>query len=183
MSKIPSNKEELLVFEANMDAAMRRFVGRTKMEIISEDPMPFDEIMMREDDGESAETLGDYEMRQRVAGARAFLRFIKREGVDMPSILKQLFAAGRALHDDFFGKLTMSEAALMFSETKAAHSWRCKLLSGQIRLAGMKGVKLPGQKNPEASKAYSAAQKGNQNGRRNKPRQKSFLRKLNATNP
>jgi hypothetical protein len=124
---------------------------------------------------------GDYEMRQRVIGVRAFLRFLKARGLTMPQIMKQLFASGRAVQDPFFSSLTMTESGLMFSETKAAHSWRVGVLSGQIQLEGMKGYRLPGQKNPESKATYAATAKRTCN-RAKKPKQGSFLRKL-KTNP
>lgn len=168
-----TQREELLVFEANMNEAQRRFFERAPVEIISDGPMPFDRLLAAEDDGigdaaGKEEEIGEYEIRQRAIGVRAFLRFIKSEGVDMPSIMKQLFTVGRAVHDEYFMSLTMEESAMMYGNTKACHSWRCKILSGQLELAGAKGIQLPGQKSPESSKSYSAAQQGNQNRRKKK---------------
>lgn len=177
------------VFEANMSSAMRSHYLRGQEQLMDEKaPMPFDELLMREDDGiDGGEgDLGDYERLQRMMGARAFLRYIKKEGCTLPRIMKNMFAAGRAMHDPFFSSLTMTEAGLMFSETKAAHSFRCKLLSGEIKLAGAHGVRLPGQKTPDATPNYSGAQKGNKNrlgGRKRRapgPTQKSFLKQLHV---
>lgn len=167
-----------------MDAAQRAHFRRTGAEAI--DPglmpfqqlkvMPFDEALAAEDDGESGE-ITDYEMRQRVIGARAMFRLIKARGVAMTQMMKQLFAIGRAIHDPFFSSLTMTEAGLMFSETKAAHSWRVGVLSGKIQLEGMKGYRLPGQKTPESKATYAATAKRTCN-RAKRPQQGSFLRKL-----
>jgi hypothetical protein len=172
------------IFEANMDAAQRAHYRRTGAAAI--DPglmpfqqlksMPFDEALREEDDGEGGE-ITDYEMRQRVIGVRAMFRKLKERGVTMPQIMKQLFAVGRTIHDPFFSSLSMTESGLMFSETKSAHSWRCKVLSGEIKLAGALGYQLPGQKTPEARPKYAAAAKRTCN-RAKKPKQGSFLRKL-----
>lgn len=180
-----SGKNVTPIFEANMDAALRSHYRRTGADAIDPGAMPFDRIMTfektleNEDDGiEGGENgAGEYEMRQRVIGVRAFLRFIKRRGVTMPQIMREIFASGRAVQDPFFSSLTMTEAGLMFSETKAAHSWRCGVLSGAIQLEGMKGYRLPGQKTPEAKATYAASAKRTCN-RAKKPSQRSFLRKL-----
>jgi hypothetical protein len=173
------------IFEANMDAAMRSHYRRTGAEAVDPGALPFDRLMTfeqaleGEDDGieGGADGVGDYEMRQRVIGVRAFLRFLKARGLTMPQIMKQLFASGRAVQDPFFSSLTMTESGLMFSETKAAHSWRVGVLSGQIQLEGMKGYRLPGQKNPESKATYAATAKRTCN-RAKKAKQGSFLRKL-----
>lgn len=176
--------EDLVVFEANMDAGLRSAHRRGLEAVDDAAPMPFDAMLRAEEDGiEGGEAgVGDYEMRQRVVGVRAFLRFVKGRGVTLPRIMKQLFAAGRAMGDPFFARLTMTESGLIFSETKAGHSFRCKLLSGEIELAGMKGIKLPGQKSPESSAVYAAVQKGNSNRAKKTGtiRQGSFLKQLHT---
>ena len=193
MSRNGSNgsKDGVTVFEANMDAAERSHALRTRAGIMDEfAPMPFDRIMdanlltlqkalFAEDDGISGGDggVGDYEMRQRVIGARALMRFIKGRGVTLPRILQQLCAAGRAVHDPYFASLTFTELGLMFSNTRAAHSFRCKLISGEIELGGMKGMRLPGQKSPESSEIYAKCAKGNKH-RAKKVRQSSFLKRL-----
>lgn len=149
-----------LVHEADMDHALRKYYRRRRDEAACVD-MPFDEILKQEDGLEGEAT--DYEWSQRLIGVRGLLRFLTGKGMHPAGILKQLFAAGRGFGVEPFCSLTMGEAALMFSETTAAHSWRCKVLSGLIELKGMSGTRLPGQKNPEASQTYSAVQKGNKN--------------------
>lgn len=187
-----SEEKVTLLFTANMSAAMRRHYRRTKADAIDTGAMPFERIldknlqtlesaMLSEDDGISGGESGpgDYEMLQRLIGVRGFLRYIKREGTTLPRVLKNLFSAGRAVQDAFFSSLTMGEAGLMFSETKAAHSFRCKLISGELKLAGAKGIRLPGQKSPETTPTYSRAQQGNHNRLGGtKAKQGSFLKKL-----
>src|SRR4051812_7452075 len=104
------------IFEANMDAALRSHYRRTGAEAIDPGAMPFDRLMTfedalaAEDDGiESEDGIGEYERRQRIIGVRAFLRFIKRRGVTMPQIMREIFACGRAVMDPFFSSLTMTE--------------------------------------------------------------------------
>lgn len=188
-----SDKERLIVFEANMNAGLRRHYRRTGAEL-ADVRMPFAEKMdvrfedwlKAEDDGigdDPEDGIGDYEMRQRTMGVRALFRMLKAGGVEMDKIMQQLFSAGRAVHDEFFSSLTMTESAMMFSRTRAAHSWRCKVISGKIKLAGMKGVRLPGQKTPESSETYAQSAKGNRNRKkkqRSRARQKSFLGKLHV---
>ena len=144
-----------------------------------EGPISFPEYVAAEDDGNDAEA-GEYELMQRMIGIKAFFRFLKARGVHPASMLKQLAAAGRACHIEPFNGMTMSEIGMMFGETKAAHSWRCKILSREIELAGMHGTKLPGQKSKEASESYRKVRKGNKNRRKPAAVQKSFLQKLHV---
>lgn len=163
--------------------------GRTPLHEImeTEEALSFHDFLAREDDGISGgdqEGAGEYEINQRIVGIMAFFRFLKARGVHPAMMLKQLAAAGRACHIEPFNLMTMEEIGLMFGETKAAHSWRCKLLSKEIELAGMRGSKLPGQKRKKASESYrqvrlAKANGHNGNGER-KPVQKSFLRKLHV---
>lgn len=178
-----------------MEAALRSQYHRTKDTAIDL-RMPFDrlisfeEALAQEDDGiENAEgenAIGDYEMRQRVIGVRAFLRWLKtRAGVSSTSayrpgpvsnIMMQLFAAGRALQDPFFSSMSFTENGLLFSQTKAGASHRSGLLSKEMEKAGMKGIQQPGQKKPESRAVYAATAKRTLN--RRKKTQGSFLRKL-----
>lgn len=187
--------EKLVVFEANLEEALRSHYRRTKDSAIDLH-MPFDRLMSFEDalrteddgitNGEDENVVGDYEMRQRVIGVRAFLRWLKtRSGVardahykpgPVSNILLQLFAAGRAMQDPFFSSISFTESGLLFSQTKAAASHRAKLVSGLLKQAGAKGHQLPGQKTPESSAIYAARAKVTRNRARKK--QGSFLRKL-----
>lgn len=195
-----AEQETLVVFEANMEAALRAHYRRTKdgavdMRTPDAQIMSFEDALRVEDDGitngEDENTVGDYEMRQRVIGVRAFLRWLKtRSGIardahykpgPVSNILLQLFAAGRAMHDPFFSSISFTESGLLFSQTKAAASHRAKLISGIIKEAGAKGHQLPGQKTPESSPVYAARAKVTRN--RAKKKQTSFLRKLNVQRP
>lgn len=182
-------KDHSLVFEADMDAAVRRHFKLHHAEALDDSPLPGDRIMdvdlrvgngafgrglLAEDDGFGGAP-GEYEMRQRVLGVRGFLRFIKRRGATPEKIMRELFAAGRAVHDPYFSGLSMTETALMFSETKAAQSWRCKVLSGEIKLGGMNGTRLPGQKSPESSASYRASAMGNSNRASKKTKKKGKM--------
>lgn len=153
-----------LIHEADMDHALRKYYRRRRDEAATVD-MPFDDILKQEDELEGE--VGRYEINQRLAGIRGLLAFLTSKGLHPAAVLKQLYAAGRGFGQEPFCSLTMGEAALMFGETKAAVSWRCKVLSGKIELAGMKGSRLPGQKRPETRETYSAAQRGNCNRRGN----------------
>jgi hypothetical protein len=188
--------ENLVVFNANMSEAMRRHYRRTKEAMFDPSaPMPFEQMLAAEDDGISGGDggIGDYEMQQRVVGVRAFLRWIKtRAGVKpdqlyapgpVSTILRQLFAAGRAMRDPFFSSISFTENGLMFSQTKAAASFRSQLISGFMEEIGFKGIRQPGQKSPLSSQNYAAVQKGNQNRKGGKPkaRQSSFLKQLHTS--
>lgn len=181
------------VFEANMHAAMRAVHDRGAVELreVAIVDMPFDEMLKNEREGDDLEgEPGEYEWRQRILGAQIVFRWILAEGFNPLKMMKRLFAIGRALRLEPFTQMTMNEQGLMFSETKAAVSWRMKLLSGAIKLRGMAGHRLPGQKTERAVEASRLAALGNHNrtsgggsgaGRPvngHKPRQGSFLRKL-----
>jgi hypothetical protein len=189
-----ASDEKLLVFSSNMDEALRSHYQRTKAEAVDSGPMPFDRVMSfedivrAEDDGGEGE-ISDYEMRQRYIGVRAFLRWLKtRAGIKsdekyrpgpVSNILMQLFAAGRALQDPFFSSLSFTESGLLFSQTKAAASFRGRMISGILEEAGLKGTRLPGQKSPLSIARYAEVQKGNKNrARKVRQRQGSFLSKL-----
>lgn len=195
-----NGKSIVPIHEANMEAALRSQYHRTRDTAIDL-RMPFDrlisfeEALALEDDGiENAageNSIGDYEMRQRVIGVRALLRWLKtRAGVSSTSayrpgpvsnIMMQLFAAGRALQDPFFSSMSFTENGLLFSQTKAGASHRSKLLSKEMEKAGVKGIQQPGQKTPESSAAYAETAKRTRN--RAKKKQTSFLRKLKLRAP
>lgn len=182
---------KLPVFEVNMHDALRSWHergGRGTCEPAMVD-VPFDEVLMttRDDlDGEA----GEYEWRQRIFGARLVFRWILAEGFHPLKIMKRLFAVGRAMRIAPFSELTMTEQGKMFSEERASVSWRMKVLSGLIKLRGMRGHRLPGQKTQHASDVAREAAKGNQHrngiGKNGEPvgvraKQQSFLRKLHVT--
>lgn len=140
---------------------------------------------------ESADEVNDYDWQQRTMGARLVFRWILAEGFHPLKVMKRLYAVGRAMNVRPFTELTMEEQGKMFGETKAAVSWRMQLLSGLIKLRGMIGHRLPGQKSPDAKKSYHVAALGNSNrangkangkanGHAPKVRQASFLRTLHV---
>jgi hypothetical protein len=190
--KHQASDEKLLVFEANMDAALRAHYRRAKIEVVDEaTPMSFDQFLKEHDDGISGGDggVGEYEMRQRKEGAKAYqLWQLKRCGIDPNSqfkpgliskIIMQTAAAGRACHIPFWASMSFTEVGLLFSQTKAAASFRSQLISGLIREAGNIGIRQPGQKSPLSIPKYSEVQKGNSNrARKMRPRQSSFLFKL-----
>lgn len=145
-----------------MDAALRKFYARTKTDAAVID-LPYDEIERAEHDDPSLEEPGEYEFAQRRCGIKGLFRYLLAEGYHPLKIMKRLFAVGRGMRIEPFAEMTYEEAAMMFGETKAAHSWRMKVLSGMIKMNGMQGTKLPGQKSEAASKRYAKAQMGNTN--------------------
>lgn len=151
----------LRIQAGNMHAALSSYYSRTHDSPVCVD-MPFDEALKAESDGLDGEP-GEYEMAQRRAAIRGAFRYLTAEGPNPLKIMKRLYALGRGLHIEPFQSMTMEESGMMFSETKAAHSWRMKYLSGLIHRSGQKGVRLPGQKSPGASASYAECQKGNQN--------------------
>lgn len=167
--------EQLVIFEADMDAALRRYYRRTGAEAAHTD-MPYDEMLALESDGLDGDP-GDYEWRQRAIGARSIFTYILSEGPHPTKLLKRLFAAGRGLDIKPFSEFTMEEAAMLCGEVKATHSARCKLLSRLLADAGMRGVRLPGQKTPESSESYAKAAAGNTH------RADSVKKKRLSTNP
>lgn len=143
--------------DGKIDAALRKFHQREAGWAAV--PRGYEEIFAADED--STDAPGDYEMRQRALGARAILEWIVGEGLHPKKLLKRLLAVGRACGTEPFHLLTMEEAAHLCDETKAAHSARCKVLSGLIEKAGMYGFKLAGQKPASATPKYAAAAKGN----------------------
>lgn len=148
-------RDGFVIFDASMTAALRRHYRRSQAEMVSM-VMPFDELLAAESDGLDGE-LTEYEWRQRAVGARAVLAFIAGRGVHPVQLLKSLFVVGRGMHVEPFASLPMEDAAILCGEKKASHSARAKLLSKLLEAAGMKGVRLPGQKSPLSSEAYAAA--------------------------
>lgn len=162
--------------------ALTRFFSRTGWEPVYSD-LPFDEMIRAEDDGEDAATLGEYEIRQRMAGARGFIRFLQARGPHPTQMLMQLADACRGMHIPPFNMMTMDEVAGLFGQGRAAVSFRGKVLSREIRLSGMRADKLPGQKSKAASASYQKREDDKMAARLNgkhRPvtRQKSFLRQL-----
>lgn len=129
-------------------------------------------------DLESADVVDEYDWLQRMVGVKLVFRWILAEGFHPLKLMKRLYAVGRALGIEPFSQLTMKEQGQMFSETKAAVSWRMKLLSGLIRLRSMAGKRLPGQKSPHSAASYSTAQQGNKNRAGHAERQATFTRQL-----
>lgn len=144
-----------------MDAALRSHYRRSGAELVYTE-MPY-ERMLRSEDDVADEDLDMDVWRERALGARALMKQLLCEGPHPQKLMKHLFTVGRALNIAPFAQFTMQEAAMLCGELKATHSYRLKLLSRLIGEAGMKGVRLPGQKSSSATPKYSAAQKGNKN--------------------
>ena len=162
--------------DACANEALTRFFDRAGGWSQVDSRMPFQEILEAEDDGEE-ERAGDYEFRQRMIGVKAFFRFLRTHGVHPAAMLKQLAAAGRACHEEPFAAMTMGEIGMLFGETKAAHSWRCKILSREIELSGQRGSKLPGQKKRKPRKSIARSARGTRivRGAKNAPARGSSL--------
>lgn len=156
--------------DAAANRGLTRFFNRTQWEPVYLE-MPFDDLLRQEDDGHDGQVT-DYEWNQRMVGVKAFFRFLVSRGVHPAGMLKQLAAAGRAMGISPFQDMTMGEIGLMYSETKAAYSWRCKVLSREIELSGMRGSKLAGQKSAEAVQTYRKIRKGNTNRKKGRGRRR-----------
>jgi hypothetical protein len=177
------------------NAALTRFYNRTGWtmgweggkQVPVTPALSFDEAIAGEDDGEDSETVGEYEVRQRMTGVRGFIRFLQSHGPHPADMLKQLADACRSMHIEPFNIMTMDEQAGLFGQGRAAVSFRNKVLSREIRLSGMRADKIPGQKSKAASESYRSREilkaKGQKlNGKqRPRARQKSFLRQLHVS--
>jgi hypothetical protein len=152
---------DFILFEANMDAALRRHYLRTGADMVYTE-MPYDDLLRSEED-EPDEEIGLDVWRERALGARTMMQRLLAEGPHPQKLLKHLFTLGRALNVEPFNQFTMEEAAMLCGEGKASHSHRLKLLSRLLGEAGMKGTRLPGQKSPLTTASFSAAQRGNRN--------------------
>jgi hypothetical protein len=142
----------------------------------------FHDLIARVEDGEAE--LGEYEIQQRIKGALLLVKFMARRSPHPWDVYRQFAAIARGMHISPWCEMTMEEVALMEGQSKAAHSFRCKVISGEIELAGMRGSRMPGQKTKSASESYKKQRKGNNNRKGGKKaakraqRQQSFLRKL-----
>lgn len=203
------DEERLVVAEANMTEALRSHYRRTKADAVDAGPLPhdlafgggvipgakiasFEEFMCAEQDGEEA--WGEYEWKIAMLMLRRWLRWLKsKAGIKsdekfrpgpVSNLLMQLFAAGRAAGDPFFSSLSFTESGLLFSQTKAAASFRGRMISGILEEAGMAGTRLPGQKSPLSIPKYAKAAKesqarlGSNRAKKSRPRQGSFLKQL-----
>lgn len=202
--------------DESANAALTNFHNRTGWEggrrvPVTHSMMAVYEAIESEDDGEDGEPtfdadgkpirvplkITDYDVRQRMAGARGFIRFLLARGPHPTDMLMQLADGCRTLHIEPFNIMTMEEQAGLFGQGKAAVSFRGKLLSREIRLSGMRADKIPGQKSKAASESYrerEIAKKRSGNGTngshppsrgygvtgRPRARQKSFLRQLHV---
>ena len=171
--KSPSREE---LWETQIRKALKSSAARgVDGELCLDGDEPWEEALALEEDdqGQTAADGADSEelMRQRLAAARVIFRYFLADGPHPASILKRVFAVGRGLGMEFFCQLTMTEAGMLCGETKAAHSWRMQLLSGQVRLRGQHGARFAGQNTSGSSLSYEASARGNQN--RRKKRQKT----------
>ena len=154
-----------------------------EMEAMRDEPeTPLEAFMRRDgslgDDGAEASE-AEWEIMRRTV--RKMMQFLlgDAEEVDQPAMMKRLFVMGRALAIPAFLRLTMGEEALLFGQGKAAVSFRNKLFSGQLKLAGLRGYKLPGQK--RETPRYAEAQRGNRNRAKKKAaRKRIFTRPIKA---
>jgi hypothetical protein len=122
-----------------------------------------DDLMLAQAAAEKdeADFVGGLDLAQRMEGVKIFFRYLTAKGWHPAAMLRQVIAVGRALHVSPWSEMSMEEIGDLMSETKAAHSHRCKLLSGEIKRSGQSGARLPGQKTAAAGKTYKKIRKGN----------------------
>lgn len=118
-------------------------------------------VAARELEAQAGQSVSDYDIRQRMDGVRIFYHYLTAKGWHPAQMLRQIIAVGRALHVSPWSEMSMDEIGVLMSETKAAHSHRCKLLSGEIKRSGQAGIRMPGQKTEAAAKTYKKIRRGN----------------------
>jgi hypothetical protein len=177
-----------LLVEADMDAAERRHFRRHSAEAMDGGPLPFEQLnTMPFDDAARAfisergeDEIGDYELGMMYRGYRLAFNRILEAGVTDEQLGRRVRALGRQICHPVVCELSMTEEGRLSGESKAIVSYRGKRLSAELRRAGLKGFRLPGQKTPQSTAAYHAVQLGNRNrkGGKRRERQGSFLRRL-----
>jgi hypothetical protein len=128
---------------------------------------PLDEVMAREE----GEPIDAYAMR--IEAMRDLMSYFFAEGPHPEAVLKRVFAVAKAIFPQLVFNMSCEEIGLLFGETKAAVSYRIKLLVNRpiAALFGHK-VQLPWQKSSSACAIYAARAKGNQNRRNHKPKKR-----------
>lgn len=179
------NGQAKLLIEADMDAAEKRSYRR-HLAVIDPGPLPFEEltVMPFEEAAEKMvanlgeEPIGHYELMFMHRGFRLFADrlFEGGAGADPLKVARRAYDEARQCFHPAVCKMSMTEQARLFGESKANLSFRIKQLSKKLKRLKQKGFRLPGQKTPDATPKYSNAQKGNSNRRRGRARQMSFLR-------
>lgn len=124
---------------------------------------PIDEMISRED----GEAIDAYLMR--VEAMRDLMRYFFAEGPHPAAVLKRVFAVAKAIFPDLVLNMSCEEVGMLFGETKAAVSYRIKLLVNRP-IAALFGhsVQLPWQKSSSACAKYRSQAMGNTNRRNTK---------------
>ena len=119
---------------------------------------PIDEMISRED-GEAAD-----EYLARVEAMRDLMGYFFADGPHPAAVLKRVFAVAKAIFPELVLNMSCEEIGLLFGETKAAVSYRIKLLVNKP-IAALFGhdVQLPWQKSASACAKYRAQAMGNTN--------------------
>ena len=158
--------------DADMQRGMSHFVNRKTPEdgvdvwtprdaLMAKESLP--EMMAAEFDGTDDEC-GEYELRQRQAGGMALMRFLLGSGAHPLRVLRRVIALATAMRMEPFVSMTYDELGLLTGEGKAAFSYQMKKLAEVITAnGGERCMKLPGQKPPDSTEHYAAAQAGNGN--------------------
>jgi hypothetical protein len=157
---------------AAMEGGMARFLNRTTPEdgvdlftpaaaMMAKESLA--EMMAKESDGDEGEA-GEWELRQREAGVRAFVRFLMAGGAHPLRMLRRMITTAVAMRVEPFVSMTYQELGMLTGETKAAFSHQMKVLAGVVASAGGgRCMKLPGEKTASSTPHYREAQIGNTN--------------------
>ncbi len=102
------------------------------------------------------------------ASVETFLRFIDFCGQDGPhpaAVLKNFYAVVHAIRPQAlgqaFGKMTCADYAMLFGETRAAHSWRVKkIFSRFVKSRNAAAGKAGFQKSATATRTFARIRKG-----------------------
>ena len=122
-------------------------------------------VLMRAEDGEE-----DFDVWQvRLEAFHTLLGMFFARGPHPADVMVEVFKAAKQYRPELILNMTCEDLAVIFGDTRAAWSERCKRFSRTVAKAGAYGTSAGFQKSPASSRAYAAAQKGNTN-RRGKKR-------------
>jgi hypothetical protein len=93
-----------------------------------------------------------------------FIDFAFQDGPEPAQVMRNFFAIVHGVRPQALYSMSCDEIGLLLGRTAAAHSWRVqRIFSRMLQDSGAGGFKAAFQKTESARRAYSVAQKNNQN--------------------
>ena len=124
---------------------------------------PLDELIAGEEEEQTVNAAEEIRL-ARSAAFIAAIRFIFADGPHPGSAMKRLYSLARAVDPDSIARMNGTDLAQIFDETRAAQSYRVKMMFGPaLKKQSTRGAKLPFQKPPSSCAKMAKAQLGNCN--------------------